>query len=102
MKASPGRCEAQQGGVIQSIPINKMQWKEAVQLTRCLQKRHLIQHPFEIKLLSKAAFLFLILILFKANKASAAPGNDSDCSKQGGLQPDLQCHGMANTVLLLE
>lgn len=31
-------------------------------------KRYLIRHLFKIKLLSKAAFLFLILILFKANK----------------------------------
>lgn len=102
MKGSPESCEAQQGGVIQSIPVNKMQWKEAVQLTRCLQKRYLMRYPFKIKLLSKAAFLFLILILFKANRAVSAPGNDTDCSKQRGLKPDLQCHGMANVVLLLE
>lgn len=86
MKGSPESCEAQQGGVIQSIPVYKMQWKEAVQLTRCLQKRYLMRHPFKIKLLSKAAFLFLILILFKANRAVSAPGNDTDCSKQGGLK----------------
>lgn len=28
MKAGPNRCEAQQAGVIQYVPINKMQWKE--------------------------------------------------------------------------
>lgn len=62
-------------------------------------------HLFKIKLLSEAAFLFLISILFKANKAmSAAPGNDINCSKpkRGGLQPDLQCCGMAKVVLLFE